>query len=69
MYVIYCKKNEVHLIKNNKIIKRLKSKIKLKIEYVNFQFKKDKYSNLGYFQKKLFEYAQNNQFEIFISGP
>lgn len=66
MYVIYCKKNEAHLIKNNKIIKRLKSKIKLKVEYVDFQFKKDKYSNLGYFQKELFEYAQNNQFEIFM---
>lgn len=66
VYVIYCKKNEAHLIKNNKIIKRLKSKIKLKIEYMNIQFDKDKYLNAGYFQKKLFDYAQNNQFEIFM---
>ena len=66
VYVIYCKKNEAHLIKNNKIIKRLKSKIKLKIEYMNIQFDKDKYLNVGYFQKKLFDYAQNNQFEIFM---
>ena len=66
VYVIYCKKNEAHLIKNNKIIKRLKSKIKLKIEYMNIQFDKDKYLNTGYFQKKLFDYAQTNQFEIFM---
>lgn len=66
MYVIYCKKNEAHLIKNNKIIERLKKKIKLKIKYVNFQLEKDKYSNLGYFQKELFKYAQNHKFEIFM---
>ena len=66
MYVIYCKKNEAHLIKNNKIIKRLKNKVKLKIVYINIQFDKDKYSNAGYFQKKLFEYAQKNEFEIFM---
>jgi hypothetical protein len=65
-YVIYCKKKEAHHIKNNKTIEILKKKINLKIKYIRKADQKDKYSELGTYQKKAIEYARQRKFEVFM---
>jgi hypothetical protein len=65
-YVIYCKKNEAHHIRNNKTVEILKKKINLKIKYIRETNDNDKYSELGTHQKKAIEYAREHKFEVFM---
>jgi hypothetical protein len=65
-YVIYCKKKEAHHIKSNKTVEILKKKINLKIKYIGKANQKDKYSELGTYQKKAIEYAREHKFEVFM---